>query len=386
LQESGGACHENTGGALVVFLFSTFAILTNSVGDETDISHQAHLTAASGPLLACGACHVTPYAGVFLDGQDLDNTTVCNTCHSPGGAYDGVNDPVIGAKANWSTGIYEEVFDPSAGNMTILPTGKERWCVTCHDDVPSEVNGVSQQSITCLTCHDQAFTHTDGEPRTYTADAANYQAGYRLKSVDGEAPLDVPKSVHRPPKAEDFRLCFSCHDSGSFLNFDNTNTNFRSDVNDSCETLDPLLSSDRVNKHYFHLGYQPPTYDSDWDGVSPDSSPSCPACHNVHGPRLRDGASHAPAMIRTGELIGRESEGSLNLEYYISQCPDTITSPTNELFDATGDSTGGSMIYDPLQWVNPYTRGGVCRMCHGTVEPYWREAKDILSCGNCHMP
>jgi len=90
-------------------------------------------------------------------------------------------------------------------------------------------------------------------------------------------------------------------------------------------------------------------------------------------------------MIRTGELIGRESEGSLNLEYFISQCSDTTTSPTNELFDATGDSTGGSMIYDWTQFEDDYTRGGVCRMCHITAEPYWREAKDILSCEKCHM-
>ncbi len=48
-------------------------------------------------------------------------------------------------------------------------------------------------------------------------------------------------------------------------------------------------------------------------------------------------------MIRTGELIGRESEGALNLEYFINPCPDTTTSPTNEL----SGSTGGAMMNDP---------------------------------------
>ena len=88
------------------------------------------------------------------------------------------------------------------------------------------------------------------------------------------------------------------------------------------------------------------------------------------------------AMIRTGELIGRESEGALNLEYFINPWPDTTTSPTNEL---TG-STGGAMMNDPQQYVNTSTKGGVCRMCHTTVEPYWRDAKDLTSCasGNCH--
>jgi len=140
-----------------------------------------------------------------------------------------------------------------------------------------------------------------------------------------------------------------------------------------------------VNMHNFHVAKTTRLiYDSDFDGVSPDSPISCPACHNVHGPRLKNvaGITHAPAMIRTGELIGRESEGALNLEYFINQCPDTTTSPTNELFDATGDSTGGSMIqsYRPDNW----TRDGVCGMCHLEVEPYWREAKEILSCDKCH--
>jgi hypothetical protein len=237
--------------------------------------------------------------------------------------------------------------------------------------------------------------HVDGDARTYAAAADNYQAGYRLKSVDGEAPLDIPRA-QTAATADQFRLCFSCHDSAPFLKWNNTNTNFRADVNDSCESLDqyllvyPPAGSDQkekfVNKHYYHLKYTPLVYDSDFNGVSPDSPISCPACHNVHGPRLKDaaGITHAPAMIRTGELIGRESEGALNLEYYINQCPDTTTSPTNELFDATGDSTGGSFIYDPTQFQDNWTRGGVCGMCHTTDEPYWREAKDILNCANCH--
>ncbi|KPK36732.1 MAG: hypothetical protein AMK70_01255 [Nitrospira bacterium SG8_35_1] len=390
-------------GFLFVFLLASLAIITTSSGDETVISHQAHQTAAHGPLVAsCAVCHAVHGPGIFADGQDLANTTVCDPCHSPGGAYDGVNDPNIGAKGNWGSGVYDTV---SGG----LLQGKEKWCVGCHDDDPSEVNGVSapniagddasfgyyktghgkhgfEQAITCLGCHDPALMHVDGEARTYAAAADNYQAGYRLKSVDSETPLEIPRPI-LPFKAEHSRLCFSCHDSTPFLNFDNTDTNFRRDVNDSCVALDPLLASDRVNMHRYHLvGIQRLIYDSDFDGVSPDSPPSCPACHNVHGPRLKDaaGITHAPAMIRTGELIGRESEGSLNLEYFINSCPDTTTSPTNELFDATGDSTGGSMIYDPLQFINRWTRGGVCGMCHTTVEPYWREAKNILSCETCH--
>ncbi|MFC1844374.1 cytochrome c3 family protein [Thermodesulfobacteriota bacterium] len=410
-----------TAGFLLVFLFATLLIVTSSnmsvsapggngkgkdtsesvsasgvvaMGDTSN-SHPAHLTAAYGPLIAsCDVCHVESYAGVFTDSQDLANTTVCNPCHSPGGAYDGVNDPNIGAKTNWVYGVY---------NGSALQAGKEKWCVGCHDDDPSVVNGVSapniagddvdygyymtghgkhgyEKAIGCLDCHDPAFTHVDGAARTYAAVYDNYQAGYRLKSVGGLAPLDVPRSG-RAFTADQFRLCFSCHESTPFLNSNNTDTNFRSDVNDSCGAPDPLL----VNKHWYHLLGTPAfrnKWDSDFDRVAADSMLSCPACHNVHGPRLKDGATHAPAMIRTGELIDRET--SLDLDYFTSECNTKTLSPTNELFDATnGDSTGGSMkSYGVGQ--GTFQRNGVCTMCHMEAEPYWREAKDILSCVNCH--
>ena len=120
----------------------------------------------------------------------------------------------------------------------------------------------NEQGITCLECHDPALMHVDGDARTYAADADNYQASYRLKSINGEARLDIPRA-QTAATADQFRLCFSCHDSAPFLKWNNTNTNFRADVNDSCESLDqyllvyPPAGSDQkekfVNKHYFHL-------------------------------------------------------------------------------------------------------------------------------------
>ena len=389
---------------------------TYSDSNPMDVdSHQAHQTAAFGPQITCGtSCHtdtgMTP-GGNFLDSQDLANTTVCDKCHSPGGAYNGVDSTSgsVGAKDNWVSGVYDTV---SGGFLQ----GKEKWCVGCHDDVPAYSKDVIDdaacvadpncvfapnmagddidygyyktghgkhsygQGITCLTCHDPAFMHVDGEARTYRAADDNYQDGYRLKYVDGEAPLDVPRSDNI--SVGQFRLCFTCHDSTPYLNFDNTDTNFRADVNDSCYPLNENIADNKVNKHNYHL-FTTQVWDSDWDLATTDSAPSCTACHNVHGPRLSGGASHAPAMIRTGELIGRLNEGALNLEYFISPCPNKTPSPTNELFDYTGDSTGGAFMNDPLQLENP-TRGGVCGMCHATQEPYWRVAKDIVGCTNCH--
>ena len=148
--------------------------------------------------------------------------------------------------------------------------GKEQWCVGCHDDVPSVINGVSapniagddidygyyktghgkyvSESITCLACHDPASEHVvDGVARTYSAAADNYQAGYRLKSVGGQAPLVIPRPA-TPVTADQFRQCFSCHDSAPFMNSDNTDTNFRADVDDICVALVPP-----ANRHWDHL-------------------------------------------------------------------------------------------------------------------------------------
>jgi hypothetical protein len=280
-----------------------------------------------------------------------------------------------------------------------LQAGKEKWCGGCHDDVPSVVNGISapnvvgddadygyyvtghgrhgdQQSITCLACHDEASMHADGEARTYTAAADNYQAGYRLKSLSGWPPMEIPRPFFSTTGPEQFLLCFSCHDSTPFMTMDNTDTNFRSDVDNSCvpRELDPF--SELINQHWYHLQSGEPfwRWDSDWDGTTPDSYDSlvsCPACHNVHGPKLKDDPnypliSHAPAMIRTGELIGRES--ALNLDYLIDPCIVGLTlSDTNE----TLDSTGGIMK-DQGAGLGTIEKNGVCVMCHNEAEPYWR--------------
>jgi predicted CxxxxCH...CXXCH cytochrome family protein len=237
------------------------------------------------------------------------------------------------------------------------------------------------------------YTDDDNGNNTYTVEyklsssgtwlywgTNNYQAGYRLKSVDGQAPMDIPRTIGSTT-SDDFVLCFSCHDSTPFMTMDNTDTNFRSDVDKNCVPRDP--SSSKINQHWYHLQLNNAFYrldsDSDSDGKI-DSIISCTACHNVHGPRLKDGPdiSHVPAMIRTGELIGRES--ALNLDYLINSCPDHQTrSATNEL----SDSTGGAMKFQgPGR--GSVAKNGVCLMCHNEYKPYWREPKEIISCSSCH--
>ncbi|MFC1819013.1 hypothetical protein ACFL0B_07995, partial [Thermodesulfobacteriota bacterium] len=431
-------------GFLLVLLLATLVVITTSSGDETDSSHQVHLSGGApyGPQIAsCGDCHPSNYQGVFSDIKGFAFTEVCDPCHSPGGAYDGVNSTSgsVGAKDNWNK-TPAASFSSDVYSGADLQPGKEKWCVGCHDDVPAQSKGVVSggnnectadqapyscctgpyegtcdeaaceadpncvfapniagddidygyyktghgkyvsESITCTACHDPDFEHVlDGVARTYKATSDNYQAGYRLKSVGGGAPLEIPRPA--TVSADHFRLCFSCHDSAPFMDELNYDTNFRADVDANCNDL-----INPVNRHYSHLSITDDKYDSDFDGVvTPDSPPSCPACHNVHGPRVRTvppGITNAPGMIRTGELIGREIEGALDLDYFTSTCTTDLPSVTYSTDNETVGSTGG-MMFDYGAGDGTIARNGVCDMCHIEAEPYWREAKSLpVQAGN----
>jgi nitrate reductase cytochrome c-type subunit len=95
--------------------------------DVTQGSHATHSQGtAKGPdPLDCRDCHIDDAMEVGV----MASAGACDTCHSPNGAFDGVNDPDIGAKNCWNN-VYE------ADGETLL-SGKEQWCATCHDDVPA---------------------------------------------------------------------------------------------------------------------------------------------------------------------------------------------------------------------------------------------------------
>ncbi len=101
-------------------------------------AHGVHWTAEWGPKLGdrCDTCH---------DGRPSRMTVNyehCNPCHSPGGQFDGVNDPVIGAKYNWGR-MSSYVYNADG----TLKAGKEQWCVGCHDDQPAVIDGVPAPNI-----------------------------------------------------------------------------------------------------------------------------------------------------------------------------------------------------------------------------------------------
>jgi hypothetical protein len=136
-------------GFLLVLLLATLVVISTSSGDETDSSHLVHTDATYGPQITCNTfCHVDPgmtTGGNFLDGNDLATTNECDICHSPDGAYDGVDDTDTGAKNNWDYALPPSslVFNGSGG----FQTGKEKWCVGCHDGVPSLINSISAPNI-----------------------------------------------------------------------------------------------------------------------------------------------------------------------------------------------------------------------------------------------
>jgi hypothetical protein len=271
-------------------------------------SHSTHTTEARGPMLgedeaACDVCH-----------GEANIKDACTDCHSPGGAFDGVDDSVVGAWTNWAGGIYES-------DGAILQSGKEDWCLGCHDDDPGttgtnesaiidtvyasniagdENNGdtygfnITGHGIKCLDCHDSNKGHIDGEDRTYEVDEGDgysvlvpYSDSYRLRDVDGLASTYLPRDRGDAlGNWRDFALCFDCHDRFEVLGqnrFDVSRTNFW----DTAASIG--------NAHDYHLDITSRHFDSDWDLV-PDSTESCITCHNVHGPPNQ-------AMIRHGELI-----------------------------------------------------------------------------------
>ncbi len=363
-------------------------------------SHITHFDDPKGPMFkvirpsdfCTYYCHSTSDFSLFKDGQPKATTTVCNPCHSKGGAFDGVNDPAIGAKTNWGEdvdgdGVYRRSL-PSDPWPNVLKAGKENWCAGCHDAGNSVVQGVSapdvmgdnvnygynvsghgrnpQNYIRCDDCHDAVAVHTDGNARTYSASASprNYQSGYRL--LFG---MDIPRTDFAWGQNA-FDLCMQCHSYGDLTGL--TTSNFREDRNSPAER----------NLHNYHIGeiYRGMiVWDSDWNataancatGACADSAMSCTACHNVHGsPCLQGGDTevacpdppHVP-MIRHGELMsspGLDKTPALRFNWYDSNNVATT--------DFTESRWGGLLCGQPQD----VTYNWVCWGCHtrGEVKYY----------------
>ncbi len=347
-----------------------------------------------GPLLACSVCHDTSNYPYFASGTDgngdgkysLSETDVCDTCHSPGGTYDGVDDATIGAKTNWSSGIY-------TGDS--IAASKEKWCASCHDESPATIDTVDAPNVigadsgaytygagwgyyktghglessstfaasgaliagagkACDVCHDYSTAHVDGDPRTYASGSDNYQVGYRLKSINGWAPMNIPRENGVPLDSDDFMLCFTsgCHDSNLYLKQPATITGFRDDVGNGRDSGD----TPPINAHEYHLDNMGVRFDSDWDS-SYDSQTTCTTCHNVHG-------STQLKMVRDGSLKG----GSGMTVYYEDDGSATSSlTPPSPLNVTLNNSIATSF--------NETSAGNLCTVCHGgNYAIYYRSA------------
>ncbi len=235
---------------------------------------------------------------------------------------------------------------------------------------------VNGHKITCDNCHDTQHLHIDGIARTYRADLNNYTVGYRLKDVqvgsETVPAMEVPRvgkdNGEHPRTDNDFALCFKCHDrykllgdaygDGEFFQYP-LQTNFRND-----DHVD--ANGNVVNEHLRHLrGRGPdgndPVWDSDWDGT-PDSSPSCTACHNVHG-------SPNPLMLRHGELTS--TPGTVDkvpmFNFQFKGAGGRVNPDLQNVMDSTGGETqffkGGPGTIE---------KNHTCKMCHGDRVSYRR--------------
>ena len=345
---------------------------------EGNQSHYTHLTDPKGPMFGTsnctynlGGCHNPGDYTKFgpNPGQDLANTTICDNCHSPLGVFPGaggLNEPVVGAKANWEDGIYKSV---TLGFPYELKDGKENWCGTCHDNVPASshadgtgikapnvmgnstqtygynVNGHGHEDVKCADCHDLAVSHLDGNARTFSASASpnNYRSGYRLNEN-----MSVPRTGQIHPAA--FRLCTNCH---QYTDITGSTSNFRDDA--------------KIRQyHEMHLNWWPALIycDSDFNGTGcssgtcADSAITCIVCHNVHG------ANGNQVMIRHGELIS--SPGTTDkvpaLDFHWYEADGTTPTTVYE------DSLYGGLKCGLLPDIS-YNR--VCGGCHATGELKW---------------
>ncbi len=265
------------------------------------------------PPMGCTNCHYdeTPHHGnpyQFADTKELADTNVCDVCHSKGGAFDGV----AMAKANWVSGIY------TGTNYENLQTGKEQWCTTCHDDAPPTINGRTADNVSgnniaygyfisghgkydvyCTDCHDPQLVHIDDYDWTYGT-TLDYTQGYRLKLINGNTPMVIPRNPSTY-NANQFRLCYSCHDESALI----TNY-FTTDFVD-------LLDISQNNLHEEHIKTITTRYwDSDKSGeTSPmyDSGISCPSCHNPHGKDYNNRATISMTRQDLGLVHKRDVTG-----------------------------------------------------------------------------
>jgi len=305
-----------------------------------------------------------------------------------------------GAKFNWETAIYNEEKGDS------LKDGKKKWCVGCHDEVPSVINTVVKavsapkvagdgnplygywqsghgrasesyaNGLTCggtdpeygvSVCHDLQARHIDGVAKTFEVNettqppsANSYRDSYRLAGR-----LDVPRVSTQIDVPGQYQLCTQCH-----TEVFGVLSNYRFD-----KTEIIYLHTEHMNFTYPQL-----TWDSDNDGVrpagaacidcAPDSAMTCPTCHNPHGTRMDLlGGVFAPGkvMVRDGWLTG--TRPGLDFRWY--DAPNGIQG-TGSRTSVLAESLSGELWAEGSRL---YNTDPSCswQPCHVTLPAYNRD-------------
>ena len=364
----------------------------------------------------CADCHDTNNYPLFGDpnaAEILHQTHVCDTCHSEGGSYNGIDDTgdSIGAKKHW-----DDVYNADGDTLLV---GKEKWCVGCHDEGTSNINGVNAPDIKlyytsghgrsgvnreCLDCHVTSEIHIDQDARTYAFNSSyydssqsgvNYSKGYRLGYVNGEVPLMIPadynitfENNYKTMKNNAFRLCFTsfCHANDFNKIFDNTyedgiQSNFKASLPNPPRNNSYAwgINKDR-NEHYFHIISLPGTFaDSDWD-INTNSSNgqngkdtliACFTCHNVHGASGANGSTNE-VMIRDGILVGRDG-------YAFSYLIENINAGGYPMVTSMGANQSNSIGAIFRNNTSDNMCGG--SICHGNPTPPVGSSYDSIGSG-----
>ncbi len=215
-------------------------------------SHFSHIYAERGPYMICTNCHSTNEPYTFKDGKSLSETIICNTCHSPGGTFDGVGDPIIGAKSNWKNGVYNN------GNDN-LKVGKEKWCVGCHDDNPAIVKG-------------EVAPNKSGDNNTYGYYITGHGRVLTYDRMSWQSLQDIGN-----PGAN--KTCDECHNVTS-----RHITVGQNDNNRLKSGYDNNQNNDNCNNCHNGPNPSPQFYTNSIDyEKSTHGGKNCTDCHDVHG-------------------------------------------------------------------------------------------------------
>ena len=325
-------------------------------GNGTNVSHATHVEDASnerglGIQLNCNHCHDTDSYPCFSGSKNLADTQTCNTCHSPGGGFDGVENGSYGAKAVWATG--------SAGTT-------DKWCVGCHDSDPPNIQSKTAPDIGgnddpadgpsggygyyvgALGIANGVGAHANGTYGVLRSATSTATRGECVHCHDHEVDETAQHGelfAASNPSSQTDNFCFQCHKgSGSVQAGGITNNNYAANFGGGTpvftnikDAFDPSNASSHnlsdVLAHAIKVG--PALYDADTN--------ACFVCHDVHYAER-----NSPVTI-TSSGVGIKT--AIRLPGLIGMVPP-------DLFGDEGGSGERMSDYVPNNYQAPYYSGG----------------------------